>query len=170
MPCKTVHGVSKGLIHYLWAMVAEAQTLQSCLSAIEEQLGWGPAAGWTNQDFTELSDRILAETDVQLSATTLKRVWGRVAYHSSPSPSTLDALAVFLGHANYRAFRQATATAEPPPRRKARNPLRLYVYYLAPLGVLAWLIYHFAPQLTPAPAAPVPLSPSSMKYGEANVP
>lgn len=151
-------------ISYLCAMSAEEQLLKQCLTAIEAQLGWGPASGWSNQDFTDLSERILAKTEVQLSPTTLKRVWGRVAYRSSPSPTTLDALAVFLDYPNYRAFRQAAETAAPPPhpklRRKARNPLRLYAYYLAPLGVLAWLIYYFAPAPSIAPATAAPETPT----------
>ncbi|MEL6925773.1 MAG: hypothetical protein AAFO94_17135, partial [Bacteroidota bacterium] len=39
-----------------------------------------------------------------LSVTTLKRVWGKVNYQSSPSITTLDALARFIGHQNWVAF------------------------------------------------------------------
>lgn len=138
-------------------MSSEDRLLQACLAAIEQQLSWGPASGWANQDFTALSEQIFASTNVQLSPTTLKRVWGRVAYHSSPSQSTLDALAAFLGYDNYRAFRQAAKPAATrqearPARRKARNPLRLYFYYLLPLAGLAFLIYKLAPNPSTAPA------------------
>ncbi|WP_020567464.1 hypothetical protein [Neolewinella persica] len=202
----------------------EDRLLVYCLADIEAKTGWGPSATWANNDFTELSDRIADATGVHLSPTTLKRVWGRVAYASKPSPTTLDALAVFAGYENWRAFRQEWAetpdnkpeindgekdnalpadirqgksgkadalrtnedqglkpahygdakpsTDQPdnedqglkplakqdvPPglhRRRARNPLRLYVYYLVPLAVLAAAIALLFPTSTAPAAAP----------------
>jgi hypothetical protein len=78
-------------------------SLERCLNDIENQLNWGPASGWSTADFEALGDRIAEITGVHLSATTLKRVWGRVAYNSSPSPTTLDALARYTGHESWRA-------------------------------------------------------------------
>jgi hypothetical protein len=174
----------------------EDRLLNYCLADIEEKTGWGPSATWTNNDFTELSDRIADATGVHLSPTTLKRVWGRVAYASKPSPTTLDALASFAGHENWRAFRQEVTAApdndkainkgkednvlavdtgfggirrqttnedqglkplakqDVPPglQRRARNPFRLYLYYLLPLGVLAVAIALLFPT-TAAPAS-----------------
>ena len=76
---------------------------------IETDLGWGDAAAWSTADYETLSDRIHERTGVQLSATTLKRVWGRIAYKSSPSPTTLDALASYAGHENWRTYANAPA-------------------------------------------------------------
>ncbi|MFK8161486.1 MAG: hypothetical protein AB8H12_03400 [Lewinella sp.] len=199
-------------------MNQEEQMLHQCLARIEEKTGWGPATGWTNQDFTSLSEKIAGETGIHLSPTTLKRVWGRVAYTSKPSPSTLDALAAFVGCENWRGFRQAAHKVSedertagkvgnsftlgvaikrknlegriddinvhaprqhtgqkpvhavnnednglkpivkqdvPPglPRRRARNPLRLYIYYLLPIALLAVAIALLFPT-SAAPAAP----------------
>ncbi|GAB5525368.1 MAG: hypothetical protein Roseis2KO_32400 [Roseivirga sp.] len=80
--------------------------LQECLLLIEEKLGWGPSKDWLNQDFQLLSDQIFEETRVRLSITTLKRVWGKVSYNSAPSISTLNTLALFLGHENWSTFKQ----------------------------------------------------------------
>jgi hypothetical protein len=193
-------------------MNQEEQTLRRCLTRIEDKTGWGPATEWTNQDFTTLSEKIAGETGVHLSPTTLKRVWGRVAYASKPSPSTLDALAAFVGYENWRGFRQglhnngdkgagpgqqhagqrpaarpnnedngrksspfdAAETAIPPSlnednglkpiakqdvppglgHRPARNPLRLYAYYLLPLALLAVAIALLFPTSTAPAAAP----------------
>ncbi len=213
----------------------QEELLKQCLTRIEAKTGWGPAAAWTNQDFTTLSEKIAAATDVHLSATTLKRVWGRVAYASKPSPTTLNTLAVYLGFADWRSFRQSvhppgpngprtnhrppqagtSAGAPPtkvaagkqrhagtaaetmrwppqhqgtppgdhalkvhpdqagknhgqqrvteqnaPPHRQARNPLRLYLYYLAPLVGLAVaiaLLFPTSPAPAPAPAETTPL-------------
>jgi len=75
-----------------------------CLQLIEQKLAWGASADWSNTDFQRLSEWIYQETKVLLSASTLKRVWGRVNYEGNPSPSTLDALAAFVGYDNWRAF------------------------------------------------------------------
>lgn len=139
--------------------MTEDLLLTSCLRKIEAKTGWGPVAEWTNQDFTELSERIATATSVHLSATTLKRLWGRVAYASKPSATTLDALAQYVGQENWRAFRQTSSAAgiptENPPKKKriAKNPARLYLYYLLPLAALAGLIFLLSSESTPAPAA-----------------
>ncbi len=75
------------------------------MSLIEEKLNWGDSKLWHNDVFTELSEKIHEETKVLLSATTLKRVWGRVNYKSTPSISTLNALAQFAGYRNWRDFK-----------------------------------------------------------------
>ncbi len=80
--------------------------LQDCLLLIEKKLNWGSSKDWLNQDFQLLSDRIFEETRVRLSITTLKRVWGKVSYNSAPSISTLNTLALFLGHENWSTFKQ----------------------------------------------------------------
>ncbi|MEM9928816.1 MAG: hypothetical protein AAF840_03265 [Bacteroidota bacterium] len=157
-------------------MKQEEHTLDRCLKQIEAKMGWGPAAEWTNQDFTTLSEDLAEKTGVHLSATTLKRIWGRVAYASKPSPTTLNALATYIGHDNWRSFRQSSnqdttsapvATSSPAtarlPRRRARNPLRLYLYYLLPLAALAlgisWL---FPPSPAPAASPTPPLTADSL--------
>ncbi|MEM9527884.1 MAG: hypothetical protein AAGA31_14820 [Bacteroidota bacterium] len=151
--------------------MTDDQLLTSCLRKIEAKTGWGPVEGWTNQDFTELSVKIAAATSVHLSATTLKRVWGRVAYASKPSATTLDTLARYLGQENWRAFRQAVSEQEKehtapavaaglsPKKRVAKNPARLYLYYLLPLAALAVAISLLSSESTPAPAA-APLTPA----------
>lgn len=79
-------------------------TLARCRALVEKKLNWGSSADWSAQDFERLSERIAAETGVSLSATTLKRVWGKVKYDSVPTQITLNALAQFLGHDNWRLF------------------------------------------------------------------
>src|SRR5688572_16226379 len=88
--------------------------LEKARSLVERQLGWGPGEAWTNQDFTSLSEQILAKTGVNLSPTTLKRVWGRVKYDSAPSTTTLDALVLFAGYENWRAFKACGGNGTEP--------------------------------------------------------
>ena len=97
----------------------EYNLVQKCLRQIEAKLGWGSAEQWHNEVFSELSGAINQSTGVLLSPTTLKRVWGRVNYNSSPSISTLNALAQFAGYTNWRDFKNATATFHHPPKQKS---------------------------------------------------
>lgn len=71
---------------------------------VEEKLVWGSSDEWRNGDFDKLSELILGKTGVSLSATTLKRIWGKVKYDSTPTLSTLDALAQFIDCENWRDF------------------------------------------------------------------
>lgn len=81
-----------------------AYYISICRELIEKKLGWGKSETWQNQDFEMLSERILEETKVMLSSSTLKRIWGKVRYDSTPSMSTLNALAQFAGYENWRVF------------------------------------------------------------------
>ncbi|MEM7084909.1 MAG: hypothetical protein AAF489_01925 [Bacteroidota bacterium] len=87
--------------------------MQKCLLQIEEQLGWGASQQWHNDVFIELSERVLHQTRVQLSPTTLKRVWGKIEYNSAPSISTLNALSRFAGYANWRDFKNKSNVKKP---------------------------------------------------------
>ena len=90
----------------------ELTYLAQCRAMVEERLDWGPASEWSTQDFEELSDMIATETGRTLGATTLKRVWGRVRYESSPSQHTLDTLAQFVGSSSWRSLKRDGAVAE----------------------------------------------------------
>ncbi|MGZ3767739.1 MAG: hypothetical protein ACXVA2_23950, partial [Mucilaginibacter sp.] len=78
--------------------------LKKLLLIIEQQLDWGDAATWQSKDFEILNELILEKTKVSLSASTLRRIWGRVEYNHMPSGTTLDTLAQFAGFDNWRAF------------------------------------------------------------------
>ncbi|NII27640.1 hypothetical protein HB364_21335 [Pseudoflavitalea sp. X16] len=80
--------------------------IKACLEEIEAQLNWGSSARWSNYDFEKLADLIAAKTGVQLSLSTLKRIWGKVSYKNAPSLTTLHTLARFLGYADWRTYQQ----------------------------------------------------------------
>lgn len=86
--------------------------VKKCLKLIEERLQWGHPENWHNDVFIELSEKIREETSVLLSATTLKRVWGKVKYDSAPSISTLNALSQFAGFDNWRDFKNNNEVLE----------------------------------------------------------
>lgn len=107
-----------------------AYYLSQCRSLIEEKLGWGKSADWQNQDFENLSERIFEETKVLLSTSTLKRIWGKVRYQSTPNTATLDGLAQFLGYPNWRAFKATKSHSfednkiESTPKRVLQLPFK----------------------------------------------
>lgn len=108
-----------------------------CKSEIEKHLNWGPSSQWENQEFEELSQLIFNKTGVNLSHTTLKRVWGKVKYDNKPSISTLDAMARFLDYASWSAFKR---DQEIPAKPISRKPVRLGSKRLAFALVLIVLI------------------------------
>ncbi len=140
--------------------MSEEALLRKCLTLIEDRLGWGPAERWSNADFEVLSERIGEVTSVTLSATTLKRVWGRVAYTSQPSTTTLDVLAQFAGFDNYRAFRshRLNSTREEPKARQAppvqRSRFPRYALLLLPVLAVGGLLIALLPGTTVPPAPP----------------
>ena len=98
--------------------------LQKLLRNVEEKINRGASDTWTNYDFEQLSDAILEATSVQLSVTTLKRIWGKVKYPHAPAIQTLNALAQFIGYIDWRDFEQknieakSTVAEEPAPVSK----------------------------------------------------
>lgn len=87
-------------------MEKEKQLLLLCRQLIEQTLNWGDSNIWSNSDFEQLSKQIFEKTKVQLSISTLKRIWGKVRYESFPTAATLNALARFLDYTSWRDFRQ----------------------------------------------------------------
>ncbi|MEZ4810904.1 MAG: hypothetical protein R2819_11155 [Allomuricauda sp.] len=102
-------------------MYSEDKLVRQCLGQIEESLGWGPSDHWHNDVFSELSEKIQQKTQVLLSPTTLKRVWGKVNYKSAPSITTLNTLAQFAGYGNWRDFKNRSRTKKHPLRNRLNS-------------------------------------------------
>ena len=150
--------------------------IKTCLDEIEAQLNWGSSAQWSNYDFEKLADLIASKTGVQLSVSTLKRIWGKVSYKNAPSLTTLHTLARFLGYTDWRAWQQkfrapVIATAEvsgepvaiPPQSAESPQPARAaqrskfrrkrLVYVLASVLVLLVVIGFITAQRNAKPDA-----------------
>ncbi|PWG81398.1 hypothetical protein [Pararcticibacter amylolyticus] len=112
---------------------------------VETRIGWGKSDNWQSQDFETLSGEIFKKTGVLLSASTLKRIWGKVRYNSTPNLATLDALARFVDFPNWRSFchwqEEATAALEEPKvtNRKYRIPLLVTVVTIV-LTLIAFIL------------------------------
>lgn len=87
----------------------KGQTISDLKYAIEHKLNWGPASQWTNYDIEKLSEEIQRVTNVSLSVSTLKRFMGKTKYQGTPSITTLNTLAAFLGFCDWRDFESAAS-------------------------------------------------------------
>jgi hypothetical protein len=112
-------------------------SLDQCKHLIQDSLGWGDPASWSNEDFDDLSERIFQKTGVRLSVSTLKRIWGKVKYDHSPTTATLNALVRFAGFPNWRDFQQQHN--HEAPEIPAPAPLAV-VQSTRPRGLLTPLI------------------------------
>ncbi len=140
---------------------SEHSWIEKCLITIEEKLDWGPSAQWHNDVFIELSEKIQKETQVLLSPTTLKRVWGRVKYQSQPSISTLNTLAQFAGFANWRDFKNQEPVKTPSWFERNVNPnLRIIVLSASVLTVVFISLY----SMFLGDTDPVVIDPASITF------
>lgn len=64
----------------------------------------------TPKEFTQLAEKIFHRTHVQISSTTLKRLWGYLNEPVAPRMSTLNFLAQFLGYSNWPSFCESTTS------------------------------------------------------------
>lgn len=106
--------------------------IQSLLAVIENQLGWGQTGNWQGKDFEKLNELILNKTRVSLSASTLKRLWGRATYQHTPNLTTLDTLSQFAGYESWRSFLQqriGQPNKESQPVRKHTSTFRNYRWW-----------------------------------------
>ena len=135
-----------------------ATGLEQCKRLIEASLGWGDAASWTNEDFETLSDRIAEKTSVSLSVSTLKRIWGKVRYDSSPTMATLNALARYAGFEGWRDFlaREMPASVPAPPLVKisTRRPRSFVTPLIIITLTIAALLSFISARIIHKPAAP----------------
>lgn len=135
---------------------SEVENLEKCKKAIENKLNWGSSAAWLNYDFERLNEQIFVETNVQISVSTLKRIFGKASYNSSPSLTTLNTLAQFIGFANWRDFTkrivpQSIALDTPKPPVTTHEPLtvntnqrRYFIYGIISTLVIISLIAFMA--------------------------
>jgi len=118
----------------------DTEYLQLCIRLIERKLNWRPAEEWRNYEFTELSEKILDATNVNLSATTLKRVFGKLKYESLPSSATLNALAAFLGYTSWMDFKSKRQLNRPTVEKKAARKKFLLQHKVWPMTAVAVVI------------------------------
>lgn len=80
------------------------ELLEICKSEVASKFMNGDFNEWVNSDYIRLSDEILAKTKNQLSATSLKRIFGKVKSDVFPKTSTLDILVQYIDYKNWQEF------------------------------------------------------------------
>lgn len=141
----------EGVYIHTWCKMAEAS------------LGWGDSAHWGDHDFEKLSELILKKTGTMLSITTLKRLWGRVKYNSTPNAATLNTMAAFLAFDDWRTFKKNAGTDTEPtiitgavinPVKKNYLPVVLSAAAIVLVlgGLIAWTSMYKAVKKTPVNA------------------
>ena len=128
---------------------SEQYYLVRALTRIEALFNRGASDNWSMYDFEKLSEAIYERTQVRLSVTTLKRIWGKLKYDSTPTLTTLNTLAQFAGFIDWRDFKQnedrpaevpEVNTVTPRPRRKIK---RLGVMLLGSMVLIAGVYFLF---------------------------
>jgi hypothetical protein len=160
-------------------MEKEKQLLELCRKQIEQTLDWGDSDTWTNDDFERLGEKIFNKTKIQLSVSTLKRIWGKVRYENFPATATLNALVSFLGYENWRDFRQKNnppVPAKPAVETIEESPVKTTEPHPSPqtntksgnisiIAVFAILVIAaLVTVLVTRRKAPVPVDPSKIKF------
>ena len=139
-------------------MQEEELYLAKCRDLIEAKLSWGKSSSWQQQDFERLSDELFSKTKVLLSASTLKRVWGKIRYDSAPSAATLNALAQYAGYENWRVFvasnlqgknEVSNAVVNSAPQPASGMPKRK-IFFIAGIALALAIVLGFAIYSRPA--------------------
>ena len=90
----------------------KTQRYETLCTAVEQSLHRKMIA---QTDFDFLVEAIYTRTHELLSATTLKRLWGKVQSDYTPSAHTLNILAQFLGYSDFDGFCQHQQANDTPP-------------------------------------------------------
>ncbi|WP_229240444.1 hypothetical protein [Dyadobacter sp. SG02] len=85
--------------------------LDHCCQLVADTYGKPDSPEWTNSDFIRLSSILYKKTHVQISPNTLKRIFGKIKTDARyyPQKATRDALAQYVGFADWDRFADAQA-------------------------------------------------------------
>ena len=80
--------------------------LDLCLRIVAEKFGKPSISDWTNRDYIKLSGIVSRHTDVLISASTLKRIFGKLKTSDRyyPQKATRDALANYIAYTDWASF------------------------------------------------------------------
>ena len=133
--------------------------LEVCCRLAGEKFGKQIISTWTNGDYLRLSSAVSRKTNVQISPSTLKRIFGKLKTPERyyPQRATRDALAQFIGFPDWEKFvhqhpkpvkldepkmEQSTVKANPDfssPNKPVKNR-RTWLMYLAAAVILLVIV------------------------------
>ncbi|MEJ8844892.1 hypothetical protein WG954_21035 [Lacibacter sp. H375] len=129
--------------------------LDLCCRMAAEKIGKASFESWTNGDYLRLSGQLFRQTNVQISPSTLKRIFGKLKTTDRyyPQKATRDALVQYSGYSDWDAFLakhpKPVATKEEEPVAEATknisaNPVskqRRNIYIIIALLLIAVIIF-----------------------------
>lgn len=136
--------------------MTENQLLDFCTSKIEQKLNWASRSEWKNSDYLKLQAFIFDSSGINISALTLKRIFGKVNYDakSSPQLSTKNGLAIFIGYKDWADFKTQhnnTSTSEPeeiliPGKKKHKRWFIVLAMFLVLIPGLLFFFHSSKPK------------------------
>ena len=87
--------------------MSEVMYVSKCLQLIEQKVNRGSSKDWTNENYKRLQKLIFEASGITLSTHTLERLYGKLKTHKEykPQAETKNALAKFLGYADWDTFK-----------------------------------------------------------------
>ncbi len=150
--CTTYHSIIQHIT--TTQQIMNNKDFTSILSLIEQKFGRGSSANWKNRDFEDLNFEILKETKTNISAHTLKRIFGKIKTdeYYLPQKATILALKKFVNYTKNESTlpeittseitsdEQITTDIQTSPPKKVQS-----LIYVATLAVLLLVIsgYYF---------------------------
>jgi hypothetical protein len=116
------------------------------INRIEKKLRWGKVSKWTDHEYKRLSTLIYDDTTISISAQTLKRLFGKIKYKDDykAQPATKDALARFLGYADWEGFvknrRYLLFRLLSAPMSISTRDVKMIMKILLPAGLVVLLL------------------------------
>lgn len=123
---------------------SDHELVQQCMAAVCEKAGFPDTTALVQRDLQTLADAIYARTGVLISLSTIKRLLGG-QFSRLPQIATLNALAQYLDHPNWQAFRIAQKPARGPKQPKHQSPrmaVAILLLLVTTLALLAVKLVH----------------------------
>lgn len=116
--------------------LSEQAYITLCKRQIEKKFSFGNGHGYTQRDLEVLSQHIQEKAGVNISLSTLKRLW-KDDFKQRPQLATLNALAAILDYKDWQEFKQQNQKTEPAFSRRLLTGI---IFGLALLIIAAFVI------------------------------
>ena len=132
--------------------INKKELMELCKIQIMQKSGFDENQELSHKDFEYLCYLIEEKSKINLSISTLKRIW-KNEYDRIPQESTLDALAWFIDYESWKAFRKAaliennlkTKSKKKVPSLKILKKKSILLYFISPICIilLTFIIIQF---------------------------
>ncbi len=139
--------------------------IDHCLNVIEQRVNLGGSAYWKQRDYETVSRLIEDDTNVLLSASTIKRLFQK-NYGQAPQTATLNAIAQFAGYQSFQAVsvnqsndQNIVSTGDDTPKEiktiSAKNKIgshkpqvfKISIIILVCIGIISFFLIKGVPSL-----------------------